>query len=237
MSTRGKHLVVGPCIVCFFVALALVVAPVHTPTLAQSQPPQPVDQPPEFAAVRAKYEHMTREQYMAAGYSPDPMCITAAMGGLPPALGGMGVHANNRQLWEAQFSSGKLDPQAPPILLLNEDGRVVGLEWEAASSTQPPPVLFGQPVPLLPGHPGVEQPHYMFHAYFRPNGQVLFATWDPQLSCRVTAGTPPALPSAGEVPAPVALPNTGNNNLPALGLLVTALALLVLGIRLRRRYL
>ena len=61
--------------------------------------------------------------------------------------------------------------------------RVIGLEWEAADVGQEPPTIFGQTVPLLAGHPGIPEPHYMLHAYFRPNGQVLFAEFDPLVSC------------------------------------------------------
>ncbi len=202
---------------------------VCSPALVLAQ--DPVDQPPDFAAVRERFEGLTRAEWEAAGYrAQPPVCIAS------PA-GGMGIHAVNAALHQAQFPTAALDPENPPVLLVDAtQTRVIGLEWEEKDIGQEPPTIFGQTVQLLPGHPGVPEPHYMFHAYFRPNGQVLFATWDPQLSCRAAAGTPPALPSAGEAPNPVALPNTGHNNLPALGLLVTALALLVLGIRLRRRY-
>jgi len=51
---------------------------------------------------------------------------------------------------------------------------------------QAAPTRFGQTIPLLPGHPGepdVNKPHFMLHAYFKPDGQVLFDVWDPELSC------------------------------------------------------
>jgi hypothetical protein len=81
-----------------------------------------------------------------------------------------------------QFGNGRPDPEQPPIVLLDASQRVVGLEWES-NQRAPAPVLFGQTVSLLPGHPGLEEPHYMLHAYFRPDSQVLFSVFDPQLAC------------------------------------------------------
>jgi hypothetical protein len=97
----------------------------------------------------------------------------------------MGVHAINPQLHEAQFGPAALDPANPPLLLLDATmTRVIGLEWEEADVGQEPPTAFGQTVPLLPGHPGIPEPHYMLHGYFRPNSQVLFAEFDPLVSCQ-----------------------------------------------------
>ena len=191
------------------VSAAALVLSFPASILAQSaQPPPPpllVAQPEEFATVRAKYEHLTPEQIAAAGYisaeSP-AMCISA-----PP--GGMGFHYINREKMGRQFPSGKMDPQDPPVLLLDDNQRVIGLEWEANKNTQPPPVIFDQKVPLLPGHPGVPDDHYMFHAYFKPNGMVLFSVFDPDLKCpaaRVETGPVAGMPSTGgEQPVPLPL--------------------------------
>lgn len=151
-----------------------------TPSVALAQ--EPIDPPAGFAEVRARFEGLTPDQVAAAGYRPaPPMCISS------PA-GGMGVHAQNNALWQRQFNSARLDAQNPPILLLSADmKKVVGLEWEAKNVGQGEMQLFGQRVPLLAGHPGVPEPHYMLHAYFRPNGKVLFAEFDPQLSCQLPA--------------------------------------------------
>src|SRR5215211_7695408 len=46
--------------------------------------------------------------------------------------GAMGVHAINHKLLQAQFPKGKMDPEKPPVLLLGQKGKVMGLEWEAA---------------------------------------------------------------------------------------------------------
>jgi hypothetical protein len=158
------------------------------PALVLAQ--EPIEQPPEFAALRERFEGMTRADWEAAGYQviPPGDCIAS------PA-GGMGVHAINPQLHEAQFQPAQLDPQNPPLVLLDASmTRVIGLEWEEADVGQAAPTAFGQTVPLLPGHPGIPDPHYMLHAYFRPNGQVLFAEFDPLVACQT--------PSTSLVPAP-----------------------------------
>jgi hypothetical protein len=72
-----------------------------------------------------------------------------------------------------------MDPANPPVLLLDENEEVMGLEWEAADVGQGPMEMFGQTIEIQPGHPGVEEPHYMLHIYFKPGGKVLFGT-DPQ---------------------------------------------------------
>ena len=192
-------------------ALALLAWPAAV--LAQPGPPAPVlvPQSSDFAAVRARFEGMTEAEVQAAGYEIDPHCVTAADAGLPPAAGGMGFHAVHPRRFGEQFPSGRLDPQNPPLLLLDANKRVVGLEWEAAA-TLPQPELFGQTVPLLPGHPGpaeVNVPHYMLHAYFKPNGMVLFSVFDPALSCPA-ASAPAAQPKPGApappAPAPAQIP-------------------------------
>jgi hypothetical protein len=144
------------------------------------QGPEPVDQPPEFAAVRERFEGLTGAEVEALGYVPEPVCIS------DPAMGGMGIHAVHPELWDEQFNSAESDIENPPIVLLSADkSTVVGLEWEAIDTGQGDMELFGEPYLLLPGHPGVPEPHYMFHAYFKPDGQVLFSVFNPELSCAV----------------------------------------------------
>lgn len=164
-------------------ALLLVIV---TPVAAQ----EPIDAPAGFADVRATFEGMTRAEWEAAGYIADPPACIAS-----PA-GGMGVHAVNVALIQAQFGSGDVDPANPPVLLLDAaQTRVIGLEWESAEAAGAF-TIYGQTAPLLPGHPGVPEPHHMLHAYFRPNGQVLFAEFDPMVTC-------PAPPNAAvSVPVP-----------------------------------
>lgn len=146
--------------------------------------PTPVSgaQSPDFAAVRSKFESLTPADLAAAGYQIDPLCVTAAMAGAPPQLGSMGYHAIHPSLLKVQFGTGRPDPEQPPIVLLDASQRVAGLEWEV-NQKAPAPVLFEQTVTVLPGHPGLEEPHYMLHAYFRPDAQVLFSVFDPQLTC------------------------------------------------------
>jgi len=155
-------------------------------------PPPPVAMSAEFAALRARFESLTPAQVQAAGYViPAPVCVTSPMGG-------MGYHAIHFARHAQQFQSGRMDPNNPPLLLIGGDGRVIGLEWET-NQRAVPQTLFGQTVQILPGHEGLEEPHYMLHAYFRPNGQVLFADFDPQVAC----------PPPGTLPAGYQLPQTG----------------------------
>ncbi len=99
----------------------------------------------------------------------------------------MGHHAVNPELYGSQFPSGKMDPLNPPIILLNANKQVIGVEWEATNLGQGAPILFDQTVNLGPPHPHAEQPHYMLHAFFRPDGKVLFGDFDPQVSCPTMA--------------------------------------------------
>ena len=169
--------------------LALILA---MPVLAQGGPPapEPVDPPAEVAALREKYEDMTPEEVKAAGYvATPPVCVAA------PCIGGMGIHAMNRDLYEAQFPTGEMDPENPVILLLDaKQERVIGLEWEAKDIGQGDMELFGVPVKLQEGHPGVPDPHYMLHVYFRPDGQVLMLGADPAFDPDVMC---PEMPDAG----------------------------------------
>src|SRR3712207_6452412 len=100
----------------------------------------------------------------------------------------MGIHAINHKLLQAQFPKGKMDPENPPVLLLGRNGKVMGLEWEAADVGQGQMKVFGQTIELQSGHPGVPEPHYMLHIYFRADGKVLFGTndqtaFDPEGAC------------------------------------------------------
>jgi hypothetical protein len=95
-----------------------------------------------------------------------------------------------------------MDPTNPPVLLLDENSNVMGLEWEAADVGQGPMKLFGQTIELQPGHPGVEVPHYMLHIYFKPDGKVLFGTdahtaFDPEGVCPEMSASASALPGSG----------------------------------------
>ena len=218
--------ILAPAVAAFALAPAAIFAQPAPPSgLADEPTPQLVTQSPEFAAVRAKYENMTPAEVEAAGYKADPFCVSSP-------FGGMGYHAVNFALYGQQFPAGNMDPMNPPILLLDADKRVVGLEWEATKD-KPVPTLFGYKVALQPAHPGVEEDHYMLHAYFKPNNQVLFAVFDPDLKC--PAGGPGEGP--GEGPGTIGMPRTGDSSAALYTALAVAAgaALLTAGATLRRR--
>jgi len=151
----------------------------HAPPTATATPgPQAIPQPPEFASVRAKFENMTQEEYRAAGYtlSGSKNCSNDPNGFLPGA--------GNPALLAAATAGKPMDPQNPVTLITTGNRqRVVGLQWqmeETAENAQPPPMLFGQLVPRLPGG---GEPWYLFNAFFKPNGYVLFARFDPEYKC------------------------------------------------------
>ncbi len=152
------------------------------PGAISAQGPAPVPAPDGFADVRARFEGKTGQEIAAMGYIAEPpVCVS------DPELGGMGVHALSFEAFSAQFAAGIMDAEDPPVVLLDASlQRVIGLEWEAADVGQGAPKVFGQPAMLLPGHPGppgTEVAHYMLHAYFHPDGQVLFAPFDPAVTC------------------------------------------------------
>jgi hypothetical protein len=145
--------------------------------------PQTVDPPEQVDRLRQQFEGLTAEQAEAEGYVPEGPCVAS-----PSGVGAMGIHAINLELLEAQFPVGTMDPANPPVLLLDENDEVMGVEWEAADVGQGPMEMFGQTIELQSGHPGVEEPHYMMHIYFKPGGKVRFGTndqtaFDPEAVC------------------------------------------------------
>ena len=177
--------------------LALILA---VPALAQGLPPapEPVDQPDEVAELRDKYEDLSRDEIEAAGFVIPDECVSA------PGLGAMGYHTVHMEKYAEQFNAGEMDPSDPPILLLDKDYKVRGVEWEAKDVGQGELELYGQAVELQPGHPGAEEPHYMMHVYFRPDGQVLMLSsskvppFDPELEC--PAAVPDNQQDGGKTP-------------------------------------
>jgi hypothetical protein len=141
--------------------------------LAQGDTTEPVDPPQQVAELRQQFEGLTPQQVEAKGYTAEGGCVPS-----PSGEGAMGTHAVNRQLYEDQFPKGEMDPNNPPVVLLGPSDEVIGVEWEAADVGQGPMKLFGQTIELQSGHPGAEEPHYMLHIYFKPNGKVLFGTND-----------------------------------------------------------
>ena len=110
---------------------------------------------------------------------------------------------------------------------------MIGLEWEAADVGQGPIKIFGQTIELQSGHPGIEEPHYMLHIYFKPDGKVLFGTndqtaFDPELSCPPMSASATASGTSTATATATALTDTGGMSLmPALA--AFALALLLAG--------
>jgi hypothetical protein len=105
--------------------------------------------------------------------------------------------------------------------------------------------MFGQTIELQSGHPGVPEPHYMLHIYFKPEGKVLIGTndqtaFDPELSCppmsasATASATATATSTAAAAATPTgtatttALMDTGGMSLMPV-LAVGALALLLTG--------
>ena len=219
------------------VASALVLVLVPAMAIAQTSAAQPVDPPPQVAQLRQQFEGLTTQQIEAQGYVPEGPCIPS-----PSGVGAMGTHAINRQLYEATFPNGTMNPSKPNVLLVGQNGKVIGLEWEAADVGQGPMKMFGQTIALQSGHPGAEQPHYMLHIYFKPDGKVLFGTndqtaFDPEGICpqtSATAATSSASPTATATATPTAtatattLTDTGGLS-PRPVLTAGALALLLTG--------
>ena len=111
--------------------------------------PQPVDPPPQVAELRQQFEGLTAEQAEAQGYAAEGPCVAS-----PSGVGAMGIHALNPELLQAQFPNGTMDPANPPVLLLDENDEVMGVEWEAADVGQGQMEMFGQTIEIQPGHPG-----------------------------------------------------------------------------------
>jgi hypothetical protein len=209
--------------------------------MAQSSNAQPVDPPQQVAQLRQEFEGLTPQQIEAQGYVAEGPCVPS-----PTGAGAMGIHALNHELLQAQFPKGEMDPANPPVLLLDENSNVMGLEWEAADVGQGPMKMFGQTIELQPGHPGVEEPHYMLHIYFKPDGKVLFGTdaqsaFDPEgvcpeMSASATASAS-ASPSATASSSASALPESGGafslTALAPLALLLVGTGIMVL--RVMRR--
>lgn len=181
------------------IAVSAVLALLPGTAIAQITP-QPVDPPEQVAELRQQFEGLTAEEIQAQGYMPHGPCIPN-----PEGPGAMGVHAINEELLQAQFPSGTMDPANPPVVLLDQNNTVVGVEWEAADVGQGPMEMFGQTIELQPGHPGAEEPHYMLHVYFKPDGKVIMGgnaqmAFDPDLSCPNMA-----MPETGGMVSPLHL--------------------------------
>ncbi len=178
----ARRALIGALLMSLFPAVAF----------AQGGPsiPDPVDPPEQVAELRERFEDMTPDEVRAAGYVGDPPICVAA-----PGLGGMGIHAVNREAYDAQFPAGEMDPENPSVLLLDaKQEQVIGVEWEAKDVGQGEMEMFGVPVKLQQGHPGTPDPHYMFHIFFKPDGKVRMLGQDPAFDPDVMC---PVMPDAG----------------------------------------
>jgi hypothetical protein len=131
-----------------------------------------IPQPPEYAAVRAKFENLTPEQWKAAGYTTmDADCYP-----------GIGYRVHNGTLFNEQYDSGKPDPMNPPTLFANgTQQRIIGLQWAVIHTTQPTPVLFGRTMwTVFPAG----EPWLVLFSFFKPDGHVLFSLVDPMDPCK-----------------------------------------------------
>src|SRR5918992_3255294 len=177
---------------------------------------QPVDPPKQVAELRQQFEGLSTKQIKARGYVPEGPCVPN-----PEGPGAMGIHAINHKLLQAQFPKGKMNPEKPPVLLLGQKGKVMGLEWEAKDVGQGPMKMFGQTIKLQPGHPGVEEPHYMLHIYFKPDNKVLFGTdaqtaFDPEGVCpEMSASATASATASGTVSATPSASATGTSTATA----------------------
>lgn len=168
----------------FALAFALLAA-LAAPALAQAQDA-------DLDALRASLEkYRDVAVALADGYIPDPSgaCVAAGAEGLPPELGGMGIHYIHPELLGITGTDPLVDGTgtntdfARPAILLYEpqaDGSLdlVGVEnlvfeaaWQAAGNTEPP-MFNGRPWDRMADDPATEAheghgfaPHYDQHVW------------------------------------------------------------------------
>lgn len=182
-----------------------------------------------YEDLLATYGNWTREDVEAAGYQIDPFCVDAAAAGAPAQLGAMGFHAVNFEF----IGDGEAHTTQPDIILLDGDGKVIGVEYEIDSVVDDPPTVAGQPLVFTPPHPGVEHEHMSLHVYFVGDESERFGTWNTAVTC--PAGSTPPPPPA-QLPETGATSNAGYLNWLLLGLGIGLLGsgLLVYRIKLNR---
>ncbi len=178
-----------------FISILILTLTLAAPALAGGPPPgdgtEPIREPEGVAQLRARYEGKSLDELKAMGYTFNTEeCVSV------PGVGGMGVHVINPQFNEDQFPKGAMDPENPVAVLLDAtQQKVIGVEWEAKDVGQGEMELFGVPIKLQQGHPGIPEPHYMLHVYFKPGGKVLMLGADPNFDPDLTC--PTAMPDTG----------------------------------------
>jgi hypothetical protein len=179
-----------------FISTLILTLTVAAPALAGGPPPggttEPIREPEAVARLRARYEGKSLDEVQAMGYVFNTQeCVSN-----PAGPGAMGVHIINPQFNEEQFPKGTMDPRNPVAVLLDAgQQKVIGLEWEARDVGQGAMEMFGVPIELQQGHPGIPEPHYMLHIYFKPGGEVLMLGADPNFDPDLTC--PTAMPDTG----------------------------------------
>ena len=148
---------------------------------------------------------------LAEGYVRDPssMCVTAAMEGMPPQLGDMGIHYFRPDLLgitgppnpRVNGTGTHTDFLTPSVLIYEPqaDGslRLMAVEllvferaWRAAGHTEPPQYA-GQEFYHMVDNPLTDadeahgfEPHYELHAWlYRENPNGTFAQFNPRATC------------------------------------------------------
>ena len=153
------------------------VQPTAEPTALPQAQANP--QTEEFALVRARFEHMTRAEYRAAGYT-----LTTVACNSPPYW--FTPNAASPALIADSAAGKPMDPQHPVALLLTGNlQRVVGLLWDMEETTEKRLTAAGalRPTRAAPLWRLSRYPLLSAHHLFKPNGYVLFARYDPDYKC------------------------------------------------------
>ena len=167
---------------------------------------------PSVEAIRAATERFRDVRVaLAEGYVRDPasMCVTAAMEGMPPQLGDMGIHYFRPDLLgitgppnpRVSGTGTHTDFLTPSVLIYEPqaDGslRLMAVEllvfeqaWRAAGHTEPPQYA-GQEFYHMVDNPLTDadeahgfEPHYELHAWlYRENPNGTFAQFNPRATC------------------------------------------------------
>lgn len=164
----------------------------------------------EIEAVKvatAKYRDINVA--LADGYVPDPSghCVSAALEGLPPEWGGMGIHYLNPAMLKITATEPRVDGESThtdflnPAILLYEpqaDGslELVGVEnlvfqkaWGAAGNSEPPSFA-GRVWDAMADDPATSadeahmfEPHFDQHVWFRENPAGNLMPFNPNVTC------------------------------------------------------
>jgi hypothetical protein len=180
-----------------------------------------------YADWVATYADWTLADVEDAGYIKDTECVSAAAAGAPAELGAMGFHAVHPE----HVADGVADAEKPDAIMLDEEDRVVGIEFIIDEVVDPAPEVGGMPLNVTAPHPGMEHEHMTLHVYFVGDEDHRYVDWNPAVTC------PKMEPETGadsgeaeaEAHSPHAMPTTGIAELPggASGLLLLAASMLM----------